>query len=227
MSRVLVVEDDPNIARALLVNLRARGYDTLHAATGRAALDLAAEESPDVLLLDLGLPDMNGIAVIRALRGWSSIPVLIVSARQESAGKIEALDAGADDYVTKPFAMDELLARLRAALRRAVPVAGESPVVLTADGRIRIDLYHHRVSVAGQAVKLTPIEWQIIEVFARNPDRLIGQAELLHAVWGPGYASETNYLRVYMSQIRQKLEEDGSLPRHLITEPGMGYRFLP
>ncbi|MFZ4841804.1 response regulator [Mycetocola saprophilus] len=226
MSTVLVVEDDANIARALLVNLRARGYRALHAPDGTRALDLAAHEHPDVILLDLGLPDVSGLTVIRGIRGWSRVPILIVSARQESASKIEALDAGADDYVTKPFAMDELLARLRAALRRGTPEQAEATVT-TADGRLEIDLATKRVRVEGTPISLTPTEWLLVEQFARNPERLLSQTELLHAVWGPEYGRETNYLRVYLSQIRQKLEADGSRPRYFVTELGMGYRFTP
>lgn len=228
MSRILVVEDDIQIARALLVNLRARAYEVEHAATGAQALDLAARHRPDAILLDLGLPDMDGVAVVTGLRGWTTTPILVVSARQESASKVAALDAGADDYVTKPFAMDELLARLRAALRRtATEHPAEQSVVRSRDGRLEIDLTTSTVRVAGEAVRLTPIEWAIVEHFARNPERLIGQAELLRTVWGPEYEGERGYLRVYLSQLRQKLERESSRPEHFQTELGMGYRFLP
>ncbi len=223
---VLIVEDDPQIARALLVNLRARGYRTQRAATGRQALQLAADEHPDVVLLDLGLPDLEGGDVIDGIRGWSSVPIIVVSARHESQSKVDALDRGADDFITKPFAMDELLARLRAALRRAQPGPGEA-VVETSDGRVRIDLANRVVTVAGEPARLTRLEWRLLEAFARNPDRLLGRSELLTSVWGPGYGDEANYLRVYVSQLRAKLEPEPSHPRYLLTELGMGYRFTP
>jgi two-component system KDP operon response regulator KdpE len=223
---VLVVEDDAQIARALLVNLRARGYRTHRAATGRQALELASREHPDVVLLDLGLPDMEGGEVIDGLRGWSTVPIIVVSARDASHSKVDALDRGADDYVTKPFAMDELLARLRAALRRAHPDPGQA-VVETGDGRVRIDLAGRSVAVEGRPVRLTKLEWRLLEVLARNPHRLVGRRELLTTVWGPGYGEEANYLRVYMSQLRAKLEPDSSHPRYFLTELGMGYRFTP
>ncbi|MEX5294044.1 response regulator transcription factor [Kocuria sp. CPCC 205268] len=223
---VLVVEDDPQIARALLVNLKARGYRTHRAATGQQALQLAADEHPDVVLLDLGLPDMEGREVIEGIRGWSTVPIIVVSARGESHSKVDALDRGADDYITKPFAMDELLARLRAALRRARPDPAE-PVVETSDGRVRIDLAARSVTVAGRPVRMTKLEWRLLEVLARHPHRLIGRTELLTTVWGPEYGEESNYLRVYMSQIRAKLEADSSHPRYFRTELGMGYRFTP
>jgi len=223
---VLVVEDDPHITRALLVNLHARGYRTHEAATGRQALELAAHEHPDVILLDLGLPDMEGRQVIDGIRGWSQVPIIVVSARNESHSKVDALDRGADDYVAKPFAMDELLARLRAALRRAQPDPAEA-VVETSDGRVRIDLAQKSVTVAGSPVRLTKLEWRLLEVLARNAHRLIGRTELLTSVWGPDYGEEANYLRVYMSQLRGKLEPDPSHPRYFLTELGMGYRFTP
>ncbi|MFI7495342.1 response regulator [Kocuria sp. M4R2S49] len=223
---VLVVEDDPQIARALLVNLKARGYRTHRAATGHHALQLAADEHPDVVLLDLGLPDLEGREVIDGIRGWSTVPIIVVSARGESHSKVDALDRGADDYITKPFAMDELLARLRAALRRAHPDPGQAQVETT-DGRVRIDLATRTVTVIGEPVRLTKLEWRLLEVLARNPHRLIGRTELLTTVWGPEYGEETNYLRVYMSQLRAKLEPDPSHPRYFRTELGMGYRFTP
>ncbi|GGG65733.1 DNA-binding response regulator [Kocuria dechangensis] len=223
---VLVVEDDPHIARALLVNLKARGYRTHHAATGRAALEIAAHEHPDVILLDLGLPDMEGRQVIEGIRGWSQVPIMVVSARGESHSKVDALDRGADDYVAKPFAMDELLARLRAALRRAQPDPVQA-VVTTSDGRVSIDLASKSVTVEGTPVRLTKLEWRLLEVLARNTHRLIGRTELLTTVWGPEYGEEANYLRVYISQLRSKLEPDPSHPRYFLTELGMGYRFTP
>jgi two-component system KDP operon response regulator KdpE len=223
---VLVVEDDPHITRALLVNLKARGYRTHQAATGRQALNMAAHEHPDVILLDLGLPDMEGREVIEGIRGWSKVPIIVVSARNESHSKVDALDRGADDYVTKPFAMDELLARLRAALRRVQPDPAAA-VVTTSDGRVSIDLAQKSLTVAGEPVRLTKLEWRLVEIFARNPHRLIGRTELLTTVWGPDYGEEANSLRVYMSQIRAKLEPEPSHPRYFLTELGMGYRFTP
>ncbi|UYQ77254.1 response regulator [Glutamicibacter sp. JL.03c] len=223
---VLIVEDDPQIARALLVNLKARGYRTFHAATGLQCLQLAADAHPDVILLDLGLPDLEGGDVIDGIRGWSSVPIIVVSARHESHSKVDALDRGADDFITKPFSMDELLARLRAALRRALPDPGQA-VVETSDGRLRIDLSSHQVTIDGEPVRLTRLEWRVLEVLASNPHRLIGGTELLTTVWGPEYGEEANYLRVYMSQLRTKLEPEPSNPRYFLTELGMGYRFTP
>jgi len=194
------------------------------APTGRAALTLAAERQPDVVILDLGLPDLDGFDVIRGLRGWSQVPILVLSARQDSADKVEALDLGADDYVTKPFGMDELLARLRAAVRRAVP--GEDVPVLVTDD-FTVDLAAKRVIRDGVDVRLTPTEWHLLEVLVRGSGRLVTQRQLLQEVWGPAYQRETNYLRVYLAQLRRKLEPDPSRPRHLLTEPGMGYRFEP
>jgi two-component system KDP operon response regulator KdpE len=224
MTRVLVVDDEPQIARALAINLRARQYEVDVAPDGRTALALAAERLPDVVVLDLGLPDLDGFDVIRGLRGWSQVPILVLSARQDSSDKVEALDLGADDYVTKPFGMDELLARLRAAIRRGVP--GEDlPVVEAAS--FTVDLAAKRVTRDGVDVRLTPTEWHLLEVLVRNSGRLVTQRQLLHEVWGPSYQRETNYLRVYFAQLRRKLEPDPSRPRHLVTEPGMGYRFEP
>jgi two-component system KDP operon response regulator KdpE len=222
VSRVLVVDDEPQIVRALVINLRARQYEVDAAPDGATALRLAAERHPDVVLLDLGLPDMDGVDVIAGLRGWTRVPIIVLSARHASGEKVEALDAGADDYVTKPFAMDELLARLRAAFRRADPGPGE-PVLQAAS--FSVDLAAKKVVRDGADVRLTPTEWHLLEVLARNAGRLITQRQLLQEVWGPGYGTETNYLRVYMAQLRRKLEPDPTRPRHLITEPGMGYRF--
>ena len=223
MTRVLVVDDEPQLTRALAINLRARHYEVDVASDGRAALDLAAHRHPDVVLLDLGLPDLDGVEVIRGLRGWTQIPIIVLSARQGSEDKVEALDAGADDYVTKPFGMDELLARLRAAVRRGMPAAPEDPVVRTA--AFTVDLAAKRVTDAsGEDVRLTPTEWQVLEVLARNPGRLISQRQLLQEVWGPGYATQTHYLRVYLAQLRRKLEPEPGRPRFLRTEPGLGYR---
>ncbi|MEU2433248.1 response regulator [Streptomyces sp. NPDC007861] len=227
MTRVLVVEDDPQLVRALTINLKARKYAVEAATDGAAALRLAASAPPDVVLLDLGLPDMDGLDVIRGLRRWSRVPVVVVSARRTADEKIEALDAGADDYVTKPFAMDELLARLRAAVRRnesAASAADETRVVMTE--QFTVDLVAKKVKRAGGGdVRLTPTEWHLLELLIRNPGRLISQRQLLEEVWGHSAGNRTNYLRVYMAQLRRKLEADPSHPRHLITEPGMGYRF--
>jgi two-component system KDP operon response regulator KdpE len=221
---VLVVDDEPQIRRALAVNLKARGYNVDQAASGEEALHLAAARHPDVVLLDLGLPGVDGLDVIRGLRGWTSVPIVVLSVREAEADKVAALDLGADDYLTKPFGMNELLARLRAALRRHQPVADE-PVVETPD--FRVDLAARRVWAHGEEVHLTPTEWNILDVLARHPGRLITQRQLLQQVWGPSYERETNYLRVYLAQLRRKLEPEPARPRYLITEPGMGYRFEP
>ena len=220
--RVLVVDDEPQIVRALTTNLRERGYDVDAASSGEDALQRAADRRPDIVVLDLGLPGMDGIDVVRGLRAWTSLPIIVLSVRDGERDKVAALDAGADDYVTKPFGMDELLARLRAALRRAVTVS-EEPVVETED--FRIDLADHRVYVGEEEVRLTPTEWHLVEVLVRNQGRLVTQRELLQEVWGPQYQVETNYLRVYMARVRAKLEPDSSRARYFVTEPGVGYRF--
>ncbi len=222
MSRILVVDDEPQLLRALGTNLRARGYEVDLAPTGELALTLAARHHPDVVILDLGLPGIDGIEVIRGLRGWTEVPILVLSVREAERDKVAALDAGADDYVTKPFGMDELLARLRAAMRRATPV-GEEAEVVTPD--FTVDLAAKRVISARGEVRLTPTEWEIVEILVRNPGRLVTQRQLLQEVWGPQYSTETNYLRVYMAQIRRKLEPDPARPRYFITEARMGYRF--
>ncbi|GHH28829.1 response regulator [Streptomyces lanatus] len=225
MTRVLVVEDDPQLVRALVINMRARRYGVDAAPDGVTALRLAAVRQPDVVMLDLGLPDMDGVDVIRSLRGWSRVPILVLSARQGSDEKVAALDAGADDYVTKPFSMDELMARLRAAVRRTeeAPVAAGTTRVETAE--FTIDLLAKRVVRRGRHVRLTPTEWQLLEILVTHPGRLVTQKFLLREVWGVSHSGKTNYLRVYMAQLRRKLEADPSHPRYLITEPGMGYRF--
>ena len=223
MTRVLVVDDEPQIRRALATNLKARDYEVEQAATGEEALEVAATTHPDVVILDIGLPGIDGIEVVRGLRGWTEVPIIILSVREGEPDKVAALDAGADDYVTKPFGMDELLARLRAAIRRAAP-AGEEPRVVTDD--FVIDLVTKRVTKGDDIVHLTPTEWGLIEVLARNEGKLVSQRQLLQEVWGPTYEKETNYLRVYMAGLRRKLEPDPSQPKHFITEPGMGYRFL-
>jgi two-component system KDP operon response regulator KdpE len=223
VTRVLVVDDEPQILRGLRTNLRARGYEVDSAENGEAALDVAARSRPDVVILDLGLPGIDGIDVIRGLRAWSSMPIIVLSAREQEPEKIAALDAGADDYVTKPFGMGELLARLRASERRAAP-AVETAAVRT-DAFV-VDLAAKKVIGAdGAPVHLTPTEWQLVEILARNPGKLVSQRQLLQDVWGPRYGEETNYLRVYMAQIRRKLEPDPAHPVHFITEAGMGYRF--
>jgi len=222
MSRVLVVDDEPQILRALGINLRARGYDVDLAPDGERALDVAARHHPDVVVLDLGLPGIDGVDVIRGLRGWSQVPIVVLSVRDAEGDKVAALDAGADDYVTKPFGMDELLARLRAALRRTIP-AEEEALVETAD--FTIDLAAKKVRRDGEEVRLTPTEWHLVEVLVRNRGRLVAQTQLLQEVWGPQYHDETNYLRVFMAQVRRKLEPEPAQPRYFITEPGMGYRF--
>jgi two-component system KDP operon response regulator KdpE len=223
MTRILVVDDDPQIVRALRINLRARGYEVDVAADGRTALKTAAAHPPDLVVLDLGLPDMDGADIIRGLRGWSTVPIIVLSGRAEGTDKVGALDAGADDYITKPFGIDELLARIRAVTRRAQPQdAGSSTATI---GRYTIDLGDHTITPAD--FHLTPIEWQLIEQLVRNPGKLITQRHLLHEIWGPQYSTETNYLRQYMARLRRKLEDDPTRPRHLLTEPGMGYRFQP
>ncbi|QTE01423.1 response regulator [Streptomyces cyanogenus] len=226
MTRVLVVDDEPQIVRALVINLKARRYEVDAAPDGTTALELAAARHPDVVVLDLGLPDMDGVEVIKGLRGWTRVPILVLSARHSSDEKVEALDAGADDYVTKPFGMDELLARLRAAVRRAEPAGpGEDDLTTVETAGFTVDLAAKKVNRGGKDVRLTPTEWHLLEVLVRNTGRLVGQKQLLQEVWGPSYGTETNYLRVYMAQLRRKLESDPSHPRHFITEPGMGYRF--
>ncbi|MFD0403665.1 response regulator [Kitasatospora sp. NPDC059811] len=224
MTRVLVVDDEPQIVRALVINLKARKYEVDAAHDGASALELAAARHPDVVVLDLGLPDMDGVEVIRGLRGWTRVPIIVLSARHASDEKVEALDAGADDYVTKPFGMDELLARMRAAVRRAEPVAGEDDSLVVTES-FTVDLAAKKVNRDGADVRLTPTEWHLLEVLVRNAGRLVSQTQLLQEVWGPAYRTETNYLRVYLAQLRRKLERDPSHPRHFITEPGMGYRF--
>ncbi len=224
MTAVLVIDDDPYLLRALRITLQAHGYAVTTAADGRSSLVAARQDAPAVVILDLGLPDMDGTSVIRELRGWSQVPILVLSARHGSEDKVQALDAGADDYITKPFGLDELLARLRALLRRSIDPE-QSPVI-TADA-FTVDLGKRTVQRDGQEVRLTPTEWHMLEVLVRNPEKLVTQQQLLSEVWGPAYAKETNYLRVYMAQLRRKLEPDSANPRHLITEAGIGYRFRP
>ncbi len=225
MTRVLVVDDEPQILRALRINLRVRSYEVDTAATGSEALTAAGRHPPDLVLLDLGLPDLEGVEVIAGLRGWTQAPIIVLSGRADSTDKVEALDAGADDYVTKPFEMEELLARMRAAMRRSGTVADEPVIEL---GDLVIDLAAKTVTQAGgEAVRLTPTEWHLLEVLARNPGKLLTQRQLLTEVWGPGYADASGNLRLYMAQLRRKLEPDPARPRWLLTEPGMGYRYQP
>jgi two-component system KDP operon response regulator KdpE len=219
-----VVDDEPQIVRALRINLAARGYEVVTAADGAAALRAAADTKPDAIVLDLGLPDIDGTEVIHGLRGWSTVPIIVLSARVDSTDKVIALDAGADDYVTKPFGMDELLARLRAAVRRATTSpADDDPIIETE--AFTIDIAAKKVHREGQEVHLTPTEWAMLEILVRNKGKLIAQKQLLQEVWGPNYGDEKHYLRVYMAQLRRKLEPRPSDPRYLLTEPGMGYRF--
>jgi two-component system KDP operon response regulator KdpE len=224
MNRILVVDDEPALRRALLVSLHARGHEVDLASTGEEALTLAARNHPDVIILDLGLPGIDGILVARALRAWDRTQIIILSSWGAEKTKIEALDAGADDYVTKPFSMDELLARVRAALRRVAPTE-ETPIMTTPD--FTVDLAAKKVTGPTGEIRLTPTEWHILEILVRNPGNLITQLQLLKEVWGPAYENETHYLRLYLSQLRHKLEPDPSHPRYFITEPGMGYRFEP
>ncbi|NEN06401.1 response regulator transcription factor [Diaminobutyricibacter tongyongensis] len=226
--RILVADDDPQILRALRIMLTARGYEVSVARNGAEALNQAVEHHPELVVLDLGMPGMSGIEVIEGLRGWTHAPILVVSGRTGSTDKVGALDAGADDYVTKPFAADELLARIRALTRRTPAVADE-PVVRF--GPISVDLAARQVVRATEngteAVRLTPTEWQILEMLLRNPQRLVTRQSLLTEVWGPQYTNDTGYLRLYLAQLRKKLEPVPSQPRYLLTEPGMGYRFVP
>ncbi|GAA4204937.1 response regulator [Actinocatenispora rupis] len=230
--RVLVVDDEPQIVRALRINLTARGYEVAVAPDGRTALTVAARTRPDLVVLDLGLPDMEGTDVLAGLRGWTDAPVIVLSGRTDSLDKVEALDAGADDYVTKPFGMDELLARMRAVTRRSAPATAEPRIPI---GEYVVDLAARRVVAADEStsdgrpvdLRLTPTEWRMLEVLIRHPGQLVTKRTLLAEVWGPGYEREDNYLRLYMTQLRRKLEPDPHHPRHLLTEPGMGYRFQP
>jgi len=227
MTRVLVVDDEPQILRALRINLHARQYDVVTAGSGRGALEAATEAHPDLVILDLGLPDMDGVDVIRSLRSWTQVPIVILSGRMNSAAKVDALDAGADDYVTKPFSVAELFARIRAVTRRSSEPDVFEPVQL---GRWMIDLNDHMIlepAAPERQVHLTPIEWQLLQALVRHPGRLVSQRQLLEEVWGPTYVDQTHYLRQYVKALRHKLEDDPTRPRHLITEPGMGYRFQP
>jgi two-component system KDP operon response regulator KdpE len=225
VSRVLVVDDDPRLLRTLTIALRAHGNDVVTASDGRTAVLSAAEDAPDVVILDLGLPDLDGTEVLRRIRTSSSVPVIVLSARHESDDKIEALDLGADDYVTKPFGVEELLARVRAAVRRSGEVGRQIGTVRT--DHFTLDFSERRATVQQAEIRLTPTEWRLLEALCREPGHLVLQQDLLRSVWGPAYGRESNYLRVYANQLRRKLEPDPSNPRHLITEPGLGYRFIP
>ncbi|WP_109506818.1 response regulator [Nocardioides speluncae] len=226
MNHVLVVDDDPQILRAMRITLRARGYSVAVAASGADALAGAAAQPPDLVILDLGLPDLDGVEVIAGLRGWCQAPILVLSGRSDSSDKVEALDAGADDYLTKPFGMDELLARMRA-LSRRVGAPDDQPVVTI--GAASVDLAARRVTVEGEEepLRLTPTEWHLLEVLVRHPGKLLSHRQLLLEVWGPGYETAHGNLRLYMAQLRRKLEPDPARPRYLLNEPGMGYRFEP
>jgi two-component system KDP operon response regulator KdpE len=221
---IMVVDDEPHIVRTLSINLRARDYEVESAGDGRSALQIMSERTPDVIVLDLGLPDMDGVEVLRRIRQTSMVPVIVLSARQESDDKIEALDAGADDYVTKPFGMAEFLARVRAAARRGAIEAAPLPAVHTTD--FTLDFANYRATRGGQEVHLTPTEWRLLSALAATPGQLVTHTALLRAAWGPSYGRESNYLRVYANQLRRKLEPDTGRPRYIITEPGIGYRFM-
>jgi two-component system, OmpR family, KDP operon response regulator KdpE len=221
---ILVVDDEPRMVRTLSINLRARDYDVESAGDGRSALQIMAERTPDVIVLDLGLPDMEGVDLLRRIRATSMVPVVVLSARQDSDDKVEALDAGADDYVTKPFGMDEFLARVRAAARRADAGAESLPTVQTTD--FMLDFANYRATRGDHEVHLTPTEWRLLTALAATPGHLVTHAALLRAAWGPSYGRESNYLRVYANQLRRKLEPDTGRPRYLITEPGVGYRLM-
>jgi two-component system KDP operon response regulator KdpE len=224
VTRVLVVDDDPQLLRALRITLSARGYDVTTVADGTTALAAASRTPPDLIIVDLGLPDIDGVAVVEGLRGWCTAPIIVLSARHAEPAKVDALDAGADDYVTKPFGMDELLARVRAALRRAAPATGHAIVSTDA---FTVDLANKRVTTPTGEVRLTPTEWHLLEVLIHEPGKLVTQRQLLQQVWGPAYETETTYLRVHLANLRRKLEPDPARPRYLITEPGIGYRFTP
>ena len=225
-TRVLVVDDEPQLLRALRINLNARGFAVTTAATGAAALTAAARENPHVVVLDLGLPDIDGLTVLEGLRGWTTVPVIVLSARTDAADKVVALDSGADDYVTKPFGIEEFLARLRAALRRGAVSNATSEAPVVDAGAFVVDLAAKQVTRGEVPVHLTPTEWGILEMLVRHEGKLVSQSDILTTVWGPGYLGQSNYLRVYLASLRRKLEEDPAHPRHLLTEAGMGYRFV-
>ena len=226
MTRLLLVDDEARFANALATSLRPRGYEVDVATTGEQALAVAAKTHPDLIVLDLGLPGMDGIDVVRGLRAWATMPIMVLSARDTERAKVDALDAGADDYVTKPFGMDELVARIRA-LQRRVPSGGVEEDAVIRTEHFTLDLMARRATVGDEVVRITPKEWQLLEILVRNPGKLIAQRQLLQEVWGPLYKTETDYLRVFLASIRRKLEPVSGKPRYFITEPGMGYRFDP
>ena len=225
MSRILVVDDDPVLQRTLRINLRARGHEVLLAGNGRQAVSTFLADAPELVVLDLGLPDLDGVEVLRQLRAVSSVPVIVLSARQQADDKVEALDEGADDYVSKPFSMDELMARVRVALRRGTPEV-DAPETLDAGGLV-LDFGAHIASRDAAAIHLTPTEWRLLSELARHAGKVVSHEDLLKAVWGPSYGSEHHYLRVFANQIRRKIEADSARPRHLVNEPGLGYRLVP
>jgi two-component system KDP operon response regulator KdpE len=226
VTKILVVDDELPIRRALAISLKAHGFTVEVAATGEEALRMAADRKPDLLVLDLGLPGIDGIEVIEGIRGWSNVPIVVLSARDQEPDKIRALDVGADDYVTKPFGMGELVARIRASLRRVAQI-GESPEATVNTEHFIVDLLAKDVRIDGERVHLTPTEWGLLEVLVRNPGKLVTQHQILHDVWGPQYETESSYPRAYMASLRRKLEPEPSKPRYFLTEPGMGYRFQP
>jgi two-component system, OmpR family, KDP operon response regulator KdpE len=226
--RILIADDDPQILRALRVTLRARGYEIFTADDGAQALEMAAENHPDLVVLDLGMPKLDGVEVIQGLRGWTQVPILVVSGRTDAADKVDALDAGADDYVTKPFAIDELLARIRALTRRVV-APGDEPIVTFGDISVDFSAKQvvRRTGERSENVRLTPTEWRILELLVHSPDKLVTRESLLTQIWGPHHTKDTGYLRLYFAQLRKKLEPVPSEPRYLVTVLGMGYRFVP
>lgn len=226
--KILIADDDPQILRALRVTLGARGYEIVTAEDGEAAINAVIEHHPDLVMLDLGMPRLHGLSVIQGLRGWSQVPILVVSGRTGASDKVEALDIGADDYVTKPFSIDELLARIRALTRR-IPASDDEPTVIFGDVTVDLSAKQAIRTVLGKAetIRLTPTEWRILEVLVRNPGKLVTRQTLLTEIWGPHHTSDTGYLRLYVAQLRKKLEADPSRPRYLLTEAGMGYRFQP
>ncbi|GAA2897273.1 response regulator [Microbacterium esteraromaticum] len=223
--KLLIADDDPQLVRALRITLAAHGYDVIAASDGAEAVTLAAQSHPDIILLDLGMPRLDGMEVIHALRGWTRAPIIVVSGRTGSADKIDALDAGADDFVTKPFQVDELLARLRALARRSAP-AGEATESVVRFGDVVVDLAATLVTRAGAPVHLTPTEWRMLEHLCRHPGALVTRLELLREIWGSDQVTDSGYLRLYMSQLRKKLEREPGRPEHLLTESGMGYRLV-
>ena len=235
MTLILIVDDEPQIRRALRVNLEARSYETVEAEDGRAALRAAADTNPDIVLLDLGLPDIDGVDIVTGIRGWSQVPIIVLTARDDERSKVLALDAGADDYVTKPFGINELLARIRAALRRVNPIVDSPAVITTTDfvidlaAKTLVRTYEStQEATEGKSaeVHLTPTEWSIVEYLVRHPDRLVTQRQIVDAVWGPAYAIDANLIRVHLTHIRAKLEPEPAHPKYFVTEPGMGYRFV-